>query len=411
MKLTSISGFLFVSMLNLTSLQAQWAALNPGTSDELKQMWFFNADSGLIVGGTKAGIILKTENGSTWRSVYQSDISIIAINFPSAQKGFASTLGKDTILISENGGETWQPQQSKALNGGTYPFKSLFFTNERTGYSAGFITTDGAKTWTIQDKKLNSFPYIPAQEVFLNDSTGIIVGNEYWAEIYKTKDWGKTWYMVSIPTDLWELYSVHFANAMTGYATGLRYVNAQTKLPCIIKTEDGGETWTTVESFEQGQRINKVFAIDDNICCAVGNSGLILSTFNGGKDWEKQSSPTTNDLYDVVFLDKEIGYVCGANGTLLKTANGGVSGVHSPKTPHSITIYPNPCGSTLYIQFKAETNYPCDYKITDLTGRAVMMGRLTSHSATFNVENLRPGPYIIGLFNQEFKSEELFLRH
>jgi photosystem II stability/assembly factor-like uncharacterized protein len=57
---------------------------------------------------------------------------------------------------------------------------------------------------------------------------------------------------------------------------------------------------------------------------AVGKFGLILSSTDGGKNWEMRSSGTTKTLTAVSFADHEHGFVVGGGGTLLATVNGGV---------------------------------------------------------------------------------------
>ncbi|HUN66153.1 MAG TPA: YCF48-related protein [Bacteroidota bacterium] len=58
---------------------------------------------------------------------------------------------------------------------------------------------------------------------------------------------------------------------------------------------------------------------------AVGDSGRIMRTTNGGTTWINQSSPTGNDLQTVSFPDRNVGYAAGIASTLLKTTNGGMS--------------------------------------------------------------------------------------
>ena len=49
---------------------------------------------------------------------------------------------------------------------------------------------------------------------------------------------------------------------------------------------------------------------DANNGTAVGDSGTILRTTNGGTNWTSQSSGTTNWLYGVSFTDANNGYGC-----------------------------------------------------------------------------------------------------
>jgi len=56
---------------------------------------------------------------------------------------------------------------------------------------------------------------------------------------------------------------------------------------------------------------------------SVGNN----SSYSGcGANWFAQTSGTVNHLYGIVFIGDSIGWVSGANGTILHTMNGGKLG-------------------------------------------------------------------------------------
>lgn len=56
---------------------------------------------------------------------------------------------------------------------------------------------------------------------------------------------------------------------------------------------------------------------------AVGWSGTILKTTDGGLNWAKQTSGSYNVLHSVCFISASTGYVAGEYGTILKTTDGG----------------------------------------------------------------------------------------
>jgi len=56
---------------------------------------------------------------------------------------------------------------------------------------------------------------------------------------------------------------------------------------------------------------------------AVGRSGLILRTRDGGSHWVKLKSGTQKWLTAVCFVDASHGWVVGKSGVLLRTSNGG----------------------------------------------------------------------------------------
>ncbi|MBK9097711.1 MAG: T9SS type A sorting domain-containing protein [bacterium] len=78
--------------------------------------------------------------------------------------------------------------------------------------------------------------------------------------------------------------------------------------------------------------LNSVFFVDSSYGWAVGDSGIIIHTSNGGTDWIIQDSKTLNNIKDVYFLNKELGwaiyweYYNFPFGTyVLKTTDGGVN--------------------------------------------------------------------------------------
>jgi photosystem II stability/assembly factor-like uncharacterized protein len=59
----------------------------------------------------------------------------------------------------------------------------------------------------------------------------------------------------------------------------------------------------------------------------LGENGLILVSSDGGSTFGPQSSPTSNDLYDMEIIEQEDGGNCavGENGTIIKTTDLGLS--------------------------------------------------------------------------------------
>lgn len=66
-----------------------------------------------------------------------------------------------------------------------------------------------------------------------------------------------------------------------------------------------------------------MFFTSYDIGYAVGGSGLILKTVDGGGHWVAQTSGTTRTLFSVHFPTVNVGYAVGEQGTILKTVNGG----------------------------------------------------------------------------------------
>src|SRR5690606_12142775 len=82
--------------------------------------------------------------------------------------------------------------------------------------------------------------------------------------------------------------------------------------------------WVELDTgMENPPVFNDVYAITPDIVVVVGANGTILKTTDGGQTWMQKSSGTTNGLNKVQFATSEIGYIIGDGGTLLRTIDGG----------------------------------------------------------------------------------------
>ena len=79
--------------------------------------------------------------------------------------------------------------------------------------------------------------------------------------------------------------------------------------------------------------------INADTAFAVGNSGSILKTINGGNTWVEQTSGTKEDLFDLYFRNADTGYVVGARGVILKTTNGGNAWVEQNSGNKKMNLY------------------------------------------------------------------------
>ena len=90
----------------------------------------------------------------------------------------------------------------------------------------------------------------------------------------------------------------------------------------ILKSVDGGTSWTAQNPTTA--ELRDLQFVDDSTGWAVGLNGTILKTTNGGTSWTA-SNPTTATLNSVCFISSTTGWAVGSAGTVLKTTNGGTS--------------------------------------------------------------------------------------
>ncbi|HBV57991.1 MAG TPA: hypothetical protein DEB73_01880 [Candidatus Magasanikbacteria bacterium] len=104
-------------------------------------------------------------------------------------------------------------------------------------------------------------------------------------------------------------------------------------LGTVLKTTDGGNSWTSVGGLSSSVNLYDVDVVDQNTAWAVGlqgSSGIVLKTTNGGNTWVMQFPQTPADipkLNSVFFFDTFTGFAVGLSGTIWQTTDGGTNWV------------------------------------------------------------------------------------
>ena len=103
-------------------------------------------------------------------------------------------------------------------------------------------------------------------------------------------------------------------------------------------------TWENIIS-PTNQFLTSVHFADSLYGWAVGDSGVIIHTTDGGTQWQLQISNTTDKITDVFFINRNIGWAAAWNvydfpfGTVLhKTTDGGQSWISAPYREEGIFI-------------------------------------------------------------------------
>jgi hypothetical protein len=91
---------------------------------------------------------------------------------------------------------------------------------------------------------------------------------------------------------------------------------------------------------------------------AVGETGLILNTSDGGNNWTSQFSPTLIDLLDVEYSEDESVVIIGKEGVILGSKKGivtlGIDNQFTNESPNTFYLsqnYPNPFNPSTKIKY------------------------------------------------------------
>ncbi|NWG28817.1 MAG: T9SS type A sorting domain-containing protein [Ignavibacteriaceae bacterium] len=155
---------------------------------------------------------------------------------------------------------------------------------------------------------------------FFNSMIGYVTGVRGY--IGKTTNGGNTFDSVGvgvIPNNEWG-QGMWFANQDTGFVTTRQssWTNGR-----IVRTTNGGSTWTTVQTYSQG--ITSVWGTNSQTVYAVAVDGTIFKTTNAGQSWTQSIGVVPQYMYDMSFLNQNTGFVAGSEGGIARTTNAGLT--------------------------------------------------------------------------------------
>lgn len=128
-----------------------------------------------------------------------------------------------------------------------------------------------------------------------------------------------------------DLLGVYFIDTARGWACGDSGV--------VISTSDGGATWVLQQSGTE-INLNDITFVNSLLGWTVGDSGTILKTVDGGETWEFASFEGRNTLLRVQFTSAEYGFAVGDSSTLIMSSDSGASWERlGPIGPATITTF------------------------------------------------------------------------
>ncbi len=340
-------------LFSYSNIFPQWFQQQTNTNCFISKIRMLNANTGFAIGDSS--LLLRTTNGGlNWEHINTGttpDDFFMGLHFINNETGwlcggYMGGFGNSKIIKTTNSGFNWSIQYYQTS---TY-FFNIWFIDENTGFVVGFdgkfmFTSNGGVNWV--DRYVTGVDIWTIQ--FLNSNTGFIAGNL--GMIRKTTDGGMSFSLMNSSTQL-RIASIFFTDLFNGYAV----CDSET----VLKTTDGGLNWV---SQKLGSNIGyeSVFFINQNTGYAVGNwfeipTYKLIKTTNAGINWFTVQQGYGDPYFDIFFTDENTGWICGYNGLILKTTNGGGTFIkkYSEYNPQSYSLsqnYPNPFNSFTRIDF------------------------------------------------------------
>ena len=285
------------------------------------------------------GLMPFTTNSSTYGGRYDD------IFFISHDTGvLVSSYGM--IFKTYDGAAHWYLK--KAISAGTY-FRSVEFSANGQVGIAGTVTgsvyrsSDRGETWNDISASISDTGASAKNICGLGHYGNIFYGVGWWggttARFYKSIDAGVTWTTSYLDTGLASgLVDISFLSADKGFITGYHAYGAGMRESIVLRTIDGGNTWTKVFSDTIiGGRIWKIQFIDSlygvgSIEPMYKDTVAIIKTTDGGNTWNiipighvNAWSWISAGTQGVGFLNRQKGWVGGYYNGMFETNDGGLT--------------------------------------------------------------------------------------
>ena len=265
------------------------------------------------------GESVPTEVEWTWVHPTPQGNAIFDIRMLSADEWMATT--QSSILRTSDAGATWTNTLApEGTNFGTFDFAG----------DVGFMAAWSGNVWRTNDAGRNwslvaiggDAPWRAVNVV----SPGTVVLNSRGGPTYLSRDGGTTW--VSYLTSRFH-NAADFVDGNLGFAVGGSGI--------IDRTVDGGGIWTEV--MRTSLELYAVAALDSDIVFAAGSGGQISRSTDGGQNWNSMSTDTGESLLDLAFVDFDTGFAAGTDGVVLRTTDGGSTWFTRIQLPGSNAFY------------------------------------------------------------------------
>jgi photosystem II stability/assembly factor-like uncharacterized protein len=272
-----------------------------------------------------------------WLNPLPQGQPLLAVDFADATTGCAVGEG-GTILRTENGGSSWQAQQSPVVSA---RLASVDLLDANTGWVVAvsgntlsgrntkhFLlhTTDGGATWLEKDVAsglnggISAVRFPDAQHgvatcgLYSGDAIHIsaTLTTKLVANLLFSEDGGATWSPRLLGDGHTVLSSVAFADASHGWVAGWDFT---TQRDTMFRTTDGGATWTQLSGLPTLRGISSISSTSpDDLWLSVTDGSfhpVALHSSDGGTSWSTLTPPGLKSCDAVSFIDADRGWLAG----------------------------------------------------------------------------------------------------
>lgn len=250
-----------------------------------------------------------------------------SVFFISSDRGWA--VGSNgTIIFTQDGGRHWKSSR-KFIN---YDFIDVFFIDENRGWllcekvnpknffnreTCFLESNDGGVSWVELD--LPKTPLRMSRIIPVGQNRLFLIGEN--GTVLELNTVNGKWEMKQLPVSQ-RLVAGQLIDNLTLILLARNGI--------VTKTNDGGKSWSTALTYENndaspltGLHMNK------EIGFLIGRNGTFMHLNASDQKWKRESLGITIDLQDICFIDEQTGFIVGDRGLIMSTYDGGRTWVSS----------------------------------------------------------------------------------
>lgn len=325
------------SVDNVSTDTAKPTTLELGRVTVVNRSVFIAVGREQVQGGGEQSIVVRTSDGGrSWqRQLVDPNSWFYDVFFLDDRTGWVCGY-EGLVLKTTDAGSTWKRQRTAVRS----PLIQIQFIDKERGWAMGedgriLRTTDGGTQW--EPKRVLAKGHLRCLH-FSTGSSGWVVGEE--GEAYRTRDGGLKW--ESLATSLSSVLPKVIGSV--SIARAVKFLNPRLGFICVnivakdgsearnegilLKTMDGGDSWTTAILPDDSRLIGACFVTAENIWIVAEFGQRLLHTLDGGRTW-MQTRPVTDGgmPFGVYFADPNVGVVTVSYGSFLDevlcTSDGG----------------------------------------------------------------------------------------
>ncbi|HSP39239.1 MAG TPA: YCF48-related protein [Frankiaceae bacterium] len=293
----------------------------PGTTADLYGVSFPDTQHGWAVGGIDKPVIrATTDGGLTWRSQDLSGTNGLAsVSFVDDVHGWAAGV-HNTLVATTDGGSSWTSEHPGIEHDGN--IYGVWFVDRFHGWIVGQqgllrVTADGGRSWSPQtagtEQDLDQVRFSDPQHGWIVAGAG---------ELFRTADGGTTWapaYAANAKRSE-AVAGASFLDSRHGWESGSEdSTDGEHHYGVVSQTDDGGATWKhRISTRFDDERFTAITFVDARQGWVAGYSGELYYTDNGGRSWASRPSPNDGEkVNEMVFRDATHGWAVGNAATIM----------------------------------------------------------------------------------------------